>query len=761
MVILKNECLKISRQVLLSLHTIIFICLPSCMNSPVSDTSNSSIPVNEIHKEGQEIIYDKNGNPIVFMPYELTWENSADSKLNLSFTLDKPAGKNGFVTVKDGHFIEPSGERFKIWGVNLTFGACFPNKEDAASAAAYLARYGINTVRLHFLDFHTNDDRRTLFNSQLETTRVLNPEQLDILDFFVYELKKAGIYININLNVGRTYRKGDGVPEYENLGFGKGATLFDDHLIELQKEYAKQLLTHVNPYTGNAYINEPAVVIVEIVNENSLIEAWFSGRLRGEKTSPGGGFWTDITPTLGKRLTKKYNTWLINNISPEELSSIATEAGVKPGAEIPRLLPEDFNKASKLRFHAEAKFIIQTERDFFTGMYNYLKNELGVQSMIAANSDHGHHWNGYALLSNTSLLDFVDGHVYWQHPGTLTDAKTGEKYSGIENTPMVNDPGNSTVAKLSRSAVEGKPYTVSETNHPFPNEYACEGIPIIGAYAALQDWDGIFYHALINTAPHLWNTTVGGSFIIANDPVKMANFAATGLMFRRGDLKPAKSTVFRGYDENDQIEGIRGAASPGPFYTPGFSPLTALIHKTRIRSFEQKILDFPEIKELNEINSETNEITWHTSDKNFVEFSNPKSEALIGYVRQKTSKLKHLIVDIENEFASISLISLDNQPIASSAKLLLVTTARAGLSGMEWNDARTSLTARGGKPTIIEVITGEITIKGLNKAKDVSIEPLDGGGNPLNSIEKPVKRGNVTIDLGDDFTVWYYIDVKR
>ena len=66
----------------------------------------------------------------------------------------------------------------------------------------------------------------------------------------------------------------------------------------------------------------------------------------------------------------------------------------------------------------------------------------------------------------------------------------------IPNTPMVNDPLHSTVVQLSRSAVAGKPYTVSEVNHPFPNEYACEGIPILAAYAALHDWDGMFWYTL-------------------------------------------------------------------------------------------------------------------------------------------------------------------------------------------------------------------------------------------------------------------------
>lgn len=58
---------------------------------------------------------------------------------------------------------------------------------------------------------------------------------------------------------------------------------------------------------------------------------------------------------------------------------------------------------------------------------------------------------------------------------------------------MVNDPLHSTVVELSRSAVGGKPYIVSEVKHPFPAEFAAEGIPILAAYAAFQDWDGIFW----------------------------------------------------------------------------------------------------------------------------------------------------------------------------------------------------------------------------------------------------------------------------
>ena len=44
---------------------------------------------------------------------------------------------------------------------------------------------------------------------------------------------------------------------------------------------------------------EPAVAIVELVNENSIVESWFSGRLLGKNTKKNPGTWTDIPARYG------------------------------------------------------------------------------------------------------------------------------------------------------------------------------------------------------------------------------------------------------------------------------------------------------------------------------------------------------------------------------------------------------------------------------------------------------------------------------
>ena len=264
-------------------------------------------------------------------PFPVDWTAAADSPASVAFLLDPPAGRDGFIRAVDGHLVRPSGGRLRIWGVNMTARATTPSKEAAPRLAAHLARCGINCVRFHFLD---RPAPQGLIDAGRDDTRALDPAQLDRLDYFVAQLRDRGIYTNLNLNVGRTYKAGDGVRDHELLGFAKALTYFDPRLLELQREYARQLLTHRNAYTGNEYRHEPAVAIVEMLNENSIVESWFSGRLLGKNTRKNPGTWTDIPARYEQELTELYNRYLRENLPKEALSDLGNLQIRVPGANL-------------------------------------------------------------------------------------------------------------------------------------------------------------------------------------------------------------------------------------------------------------------------------------------------------------------------------------------------------------------------------------------------------------------------------------------
>jgi len=698
---------------------------------------------------------------IEMQPFTMDWRENEDSLVNLAFLLDAPAGKGGFIGISNGHLAKPNGERFRIWGVNVTAASCFPSKEDAPVVARHLARFGINCVRFHFLD---SNWAAGLFVAGREDTRALDPQQLDRFDYFVSELKKQGIYTNINLNVGRNFRKGDGVKDYEYLGLAKVLNYFDEHIQALHKEYAEQLLTHYNPYTKSQYRHEPAVAVVELVNENSIVEAWFSDRLLGKNTEKRPGTWTDITAWYADQLTQRYNQWLKDRLPSTELKALREMTGVKEGELIPRLTQKQFAAAPKDRFHLEAAFYIELERDYFQKMYRYLKEELGLRSLVVGTSDHNHGKTGYPLLTSTSQMDVVDGHVYWQHPSYSVDPKTKRRTFSIKNTPMVNAPSNSTVVQLSRSAVAGKPYTVSETNHPFPNEYACEGIPILAAYSAFQDWDGIFLYTFEHKEPGEWKASQPGHFEIRPDPVRMTNLAASALMFLRGDVRSAITTIPRSYSIEQVREGIRSPYSEGPCFTPGFSPSIPLLHATRIIGFDKESGAYPKVTQDSPVVSDTNELAWYYSAqiKGLVTVETERTQALIGFVKDHDKTLKNLSAAVENDFCTILLTSLDSQPISSSRRLLLVATARSANTGMIWNEKRTSLSDWGAAPTVIEPVKGKVFLRNLEPLQQIEMIPLDGAGKAL---ENPVGalgvKGDFALQIGQPATVWYLVRIQR
>ena len=392
-------------------------------------------------------------------PFVMDHRAATASAADVSFLLDAPAGKDGFIRIRNGHFARPDGRRIRFWGVHFTDWSRgsveIPPKEDMPMWARTLARFGVNLVRLHFLDLPSP---RGIVDSSGNDSRSFDPQQLDRLDFEISEFKERGIYVDLNLNVGRSYKAGDGVQDFDKIQWGKGLTLYDPRLIELQKEYARRLLTHVNPYTKTAYRDEPAIAIVEILNENGLYLGF---------RAP--------TPYYDEELTRLYNTWLQQKRSPGELQKLRAMASVAEGAPVPRLKGAEAATAPKDRYETEMAFYMDTESQFYQDMSGYLKGELGVKCPITGTADHSHTSSPYSMLASLSKLDILDGHVYWEHPGSPPPV----------NTPMVNDPLHSTVVQLSRTAFAGKPYTVSETNHPFPNDWASEGIPTLAAYGSL------------------------------------------------------------------------------------------------------------------------------------------------------------------------------------------------------------------------------------------------------------------------------------
>ncbi len=215
-------------------------------------------------------LFSDNSNPELWFPFNLAKEMNEASPANIG-KLIKPQNKQN---------------EQKFWGTNLCFEASFPEHSEAQKTANRLAFFGYNAVRLHHMDFFF--EPKGIFkdvnplepDSELKPTGILSENQLDKLDFLISKLKEKNITVNMNLLVSRHFSKADKVMYPESLKMGaKPMSLFDRNLINLQKKYAKDLFLHKNKYTGFLYAADPAISMVEITNENSILSWWEDDKL--------------------------------------------------------------------------------------------------------------------------------------------------------------------------------------------------------------------------------------------------------------------------------------------------------------------------------------------------------------------------------------------------------------------------------------------------------------------------------------------------
>jgi hypothetical protein len=240
---------------------------------------------------------------------------------------------------------------------------------------------------------------------------------------------------------------------------------------------------------------------------------------------------------------------------------------------------------------------------------------------------------------------------------------------------------------------------------------------------------------------------------------------ATGaLTFLRGDVRPATQTVVRNYSQRQSFDSRRLPRTEQPYFTPGFPLSLPLRHAVRIGSLDGTATTTFAAYDGTPIVSDTRELTWYTSpaQTGLVTVNTDRSQALIGFVKANGRSVKNLSANIENAFASIVLASLDARPISRAERLLLSTGSRVSNTGLTWNAEHTRTANQGGYPSLIEPVTGTITLRDLAGATAVSAVALDGAGKPIGEPIRATKSAEGwSLRVGAPVTTWYVVTVER
>lgn len=466
--------------------------------------------------------------------------------------LNPPAGRRGLMFVgTDGRFYFEDGTRARFFGINVAKDSVFQPREVIDEAVAAIARAGFNLVRLHHLD----DEGGLLPPTLAGARQRIDPKKLDAVDYWIARLRERGIYVYLDLLDYRTFRVEEGIPAGPELGRGaKPCAVFNERLVELQRDYARQLLLeHVNPYTGLTYAQDPAVCMLELCDENGLFhEQSRLGKLPGP---------------YREELLRRWNFWLLSQFgSRAALARLWTDETGKcwlgeaedPRANsvgLPGLTPEI--DTSTARVATAYMFFASLHREYFRAMRSFLTAH-GVRCPITAVTKPEMLPDLWAAAQE---LDFIATNYYFDHP--YFPSESAWKLPGFFNGKNVlrDETGAAFGPQISAVRVAGKPLVVREWGVCWPNESRAPGMIEATAYACLQDVDALILFTL-DTRPEAGKLDF---FDVRRDPTRWGLASQCARMFLGPQVQPAQRSVELAYSDADVFWG-KGGTLPTPFH---------------------------------------------------------------------------------------------------------------------------------------------------------------------------------------------------
>ena len=376
----------------------------------------------------------------------------------------------------------------------------FDTREKIDAFIDEMARQGYNMFRIHM----PNTRIGGMENGEIK----LKADELDRIDYFIAGCRKRRIYIMLDLlgaEIGYT-----GVSEWGHPAFAMHQNLriyFDEAVRRQCLEGMRQLLTHVNPYTGIPLAEDPILALVTGWNEQEF--AFIKNY-----------DFSIAAPEFAVFLEKKYGA--VTGLNREWGSSFASFA------EASRFRREEIY--AKNRRGADIDEFIAAREKELIGWYAENLRKLGYEGLFT-NYDMTKSLH-YAPVRGR--LDVVSMHNYHGHPD-----KSNQRGSS-QNQGSALEGAAAFFRDCAATRIAGKPMVINEYAQLWWNRCRYEEPFAFSAYAALHGYDALMRHAHpVSTV----NAEYMASWESFWDPVAAASQVATAFLFLRGDVAPAKSAV--------------------------------------------------------------------------------------------------------------------------------------------------------------------------------------------------------------------------
>ncbi len=631
------------------------------------------------------------------------------SPVDLSFLNHKPAGRHGPVRADGDRLVFADGTEARFWGGNIAAYAIFEDKQRIETQAKRIAQLGYNLMRFHHHD-STAWVGRTVIDKTRDDSQQLDPQVMDRLDWWIKCLRDQGVYVWLDLHVGRLFKPGDRIGEgYAEMlrrssrkeagTEAKGYCYFNPRVEQLMEDFNAKYLGHVNRYTGLAYKDDPAIMGLLVTNENDLT-CHFGNLMLPDKDNP----WHN------RRFDAAVKAFAAGHGLPYEQTWKTWEPG--PG---------------KL-------FLADWEHGWNRRMLAHLE-QLGVRVPVATTQM----WGNMALCGLPPLTagGIIDVHSYGQSEALSTNPRFQDNY----------------VTYLATGAAYGKPVAITEWNVPWPAADRFTAPLYVASISALQGWDAPMIYNYSQRA--FSEPSRQGTWSTFSDPALTGMMPAAAILYRQAHVGEAKNTYCLLLDRRKLYYR---SSHPG-----NMASLRTLVEQSKLT------IGLPEVKELDWdsqtevargvkaisdidkdfipagrdfVRSDTGELA-----RNWVEgcqaIDTDRTQAVHGWIGGRTVGLRHVTFQIATPKAAVAVTSLDSKPIAESKRILITAIARVVAS------------PGGTIPLRSEPVRGTL---GIAAPEDLRLIPLAGDGTQLAALPAKYVDGKYTVNLpAERGTHWFLL----
>ena len=609
----------------------------------------------------------------------------------------------------------------------------FPDHQSADLYARQLAMHGYNIARFHYLDASLMDGRAADFD--------FDPETLDRFRYLMAALKQNGISWIMDGVTSTRAAYGGFDDRWDYNGSFKTDLYSDQAAVAHWTELQHRLLGTVNPYTDIAPIDDPALSMVVLANENGLeFDSWVYAK-PGQQISP-------------PKLRPAFNQWLLSRYgSTTELGK--AWGGVPNGQSLEDgmvALPDSRHDQGQ-RGRDVAAFFVSIERATAEKLSGALR-QLGYRGII---SD----YNNWATVQTALSRQDLQAVTMNTYQGFVASYSPGAR---IEQKSSLTDAA-SYVREAAAARWLDRPFVVTEYDQLFWNKYRYEAGLVMPSYAALQGWDGICRHAqgpiVLRYGEDYPQKKQLLPYAIALDPIARAGETLSALLYRRGDVATAPSTIpfkLSGVDDLPSdlearepnaltdlalLDGIglatdTGAADPAIPEPRDDGSFANVVDRLKAKG---------EVPDANRTDAGRGVFESATGqlllDANAGQMTadTPLTAAAAFQVITKPIALGALTITRSSGPALFAVSALDGQPLAQSRRLLVIFATDARNSGMRFADGGDEVIADFGHlPAVIR--RGQVTFS-LDGSGPWKLSPVGLDG----VVHAAVARGTGTVSM--------------